>query len=78
MVVIPNCRYIIYRDYDYFLKSSVIRAIKNHLHVNDSGFWMVGKYLYLTEKQTIQTWTVASTIISISGIVMILIVNLFL
>jgi Gnt-I system low-affinity gluconate transporter len=46
-------------------------------HVNDSGFWMVGKYLGLTEKQTIQTWTTASTAISVSGLVLILIVSLF-
>ena len=46
-------------------------------HVNDSGFWMVGKYLGLTEKQTIQTWTTASTIISVSGLILILIASLF-
>ena len=47
-------------------------------HVNDSGFWMVGKYLGLTEKQTLQTWTTTSTVISVVGLVFILIVNLFI
>jgi Gnt-I system low-affinity gluconate transporter len=37
-------------------------------HVNDSGFWLVGKYLGLDEKQTLQTWTVMETIIAVSGL----------
>ncbi|MDR1745959.1 MAG: GntP family permease [Tannerella sp.] len=36
-------------------------------HVNDSGFWLVGKYLGLNEKQTLQSWTVMETIIAITG-----------
>jgi len=36
-------------------------------HVNDSGFWLVGKYLGMTEKQTLQSWTVMETIISVAG-----------
>ncbi|MDR3262608.1 MAG: GntP family permease [Tannerella sp.] len=36
-------------------------------HVNDSGFWLVGKYLGLSEKQTLQSWTVMETIISVTG-----------
>ena len=47
-------------------------------HGNDSGFWMVGKYLGLTEKQTLQTWTTTSTAISVVGLVFILLVNLFI
>jgi len=37
-------------------------------HVNDSGFWLVGKYLGLNEKQTFQSWTVMETIIAVSGL----------
>ncbi len=37
-------------------------------HVNDSGFWLVGKYLGLTEKQTFRTWTVMTGIIAILGL----------
>ncbi|MFO8239856.1 MAG: gluconate:H+ symporter [Dissulfuribacterales bacterium] len=37
-------------------------------HVNDSGFWLVGKYLGMDEKQTLQTWTVMETIIAVSGL----------
>lgn len=44
-------------------------------HVNDSGFWPVGKYLGLTEKQTLSSWTVMGTILSISGFLLMLILN---
>ena len=37
-------------------------------HVNDSGFWLVGKYLGLTEKQTLRSWTVMETIIALTGL----------
>ncbi|MDR1861192.1 MAG: GntP family permease [Bacteroidales bacterium] len=36
-------------------------------HVNDSGFWLVGKYLGLSERQTLQSWTVMETIIAVLG-----------
>ncbi|WP_424493587.1 GntP family permease [Salinimicrobium sp. GXAS 041] len=37
-------------------------------HVNDSGFWLVGQFLNLTEKQTFKTWTVMTTIIAVVGL----------
>ena len=37
-------------------------------HVNDSGFWLVGKYLGLTEKETFRSWTVMTGIIAILGL----------
>jgi Gnt-I system low-affinity gluconate transporter len=36
-------------------------------HVNDSGFWLVGKYLGINEKQTLQSWTMMVTIIGFMG-----------
>jgi len=45
-------------------------------HVNDSGFWLVGKYLGMTEKQTLQSWTVMETIISVLGFGLVLGVSL--
>ena len=30
-------------------------------HVNDSGFWLVGKFLGLDVKTTLKTWTVIET-----------------
>ncbi|MCK8520292.1 GntP family permease [Aquimarina sp. D1M17] len=38
-------------------------------HVNDSGFWLVGQYLGLTEKQTFRSWTVMTTLIALIGII---------
>lgn len=46
-------------------------------HVNDSGFWLVSKYFGMNESQTIQSWTVGSTIIGVSGLVFALIASLF-
>ncbi len=37
-------------------------------HVNDSGFWLVGQFLNLTEKQTFKTWTVMTTLIAVVGL----------
>ncbi|MBK3519583.1 gluconate transporter [Carboxylicivirga marina] len=47
-------------------------------HVNDSGFWLANKYLVLTEKQTLQTWTVMETIIGVTGGVVASLIMLFL
>ncbi|MCP9200387.1 GntP family permease [Gramella sp. GC03-9] len=38
-------------------------------HVNDSGFWLVGQYLGLTEKQTFSSWTVMTCIIAFTGLI---------
>lgn len=46
-------------------------------HVNDSGFWLVGKYLGMNEKQTLRSWTVMETIIAICGLVFALFASLF-
>ncbi|EEI19248.1 MAG: gluconate:H+ symporter [Lentilactobacillus hilgardii] len=46
-------------------------------HVNDAGFWMFREYFDLTIKQTLETWTVLESIISVVGIVLVMIMNLF-
>jgi Gnt-I system low-affinity gluconate transporter len=46
-------------------------------HVNDSGFWLVGKYLGMNEKQTLQSWTVMETIIAFCGLGFTLLASLF-
>ncbi|WP_411893595.1 GntP family permease [Winogradskyella sp. A2] len=46
-------------------------------HVNDSGFWLVGKYLGLNEKQTFQSWSVMTTILAITGFSCAYILSLF-
>jgi Gnt-I system low-affinity gluconate transporter len=46
-------------------------------HVNDSGFWLVGKYFGMTEKQTLQSWTVMESIIAVLGLLFTLFMSLF-
>ena len=40
-------------------------------HVNDSGFWLVSKYLGLDEKQTFRSWSVMTLILSITSMAII-------
>lgn len=46
-------------------------------HVNDSGFWLVSKYLGLTEKQTFRSWTMMTTLLAITGMTSVWILSLF-
>lgn len=46
-------------------------------HVNDSGFWLASRYLRMTEKQTLQTWTVMETIVGCTGGIIALIISAF-
>jgi Gnt-I system low-affinity gluconate transporter len=43
-------------------------------HVNDSGFWLVGKFLGLSVGDTLRTWTVQETIIGVLGLVFVVII----
>jgi Gnt-I system low-affinity gluconate transporter len=36
-------------------------------HVNDSGFWLVNRYLGMNIKDTLKSWTVMETIIGVAG-----------
>jgi GntP family gluconate:H+ symporter len=47
-------------------------------HVNDAGFWLVKEYFGLSVGQTIATWSVMETIISVVGLVMVLVLHLIL
>ncbi|MCA1992164.1 MAG: GntP family permease [Coleofasciculus sp. S288] len=46
-------------------------------HVNDSGFWLVSRYLGLSEKQTLQSWTVMETIIGVVGFAVVFVLSFF-
>jgi Gnt-I system low-affinity gluconate transporter len=46
-------------------------------HVNDSGFWLVGQYLGITEKQTFRSWTVMTTILAFVGMITVSLVYVF-
>ena len=47
-------------------------------HVNDSGFWLVGRFLEMDEATTLKTWTVMETILGTVGFVLALIGSLLL
>ncbi|GAA3575058.1 gluconate:H+ symporter [Snuella lapsa] len=47
-------------------------------HVNDSGFWLVSKYLGLSEKQTFKSWTVMTTILALIGLVSTFVLSLLI
>lgn len=42
-------------------------------HVNDSGFWLVGRFLGLTVGETLRTWTIVETIVAVAGLGFVLI-----
>ena len=46
-------------------------------HVNDSGFWMISRYFRMSEAQTLRTWTIISTAISVVGFLLALIIWMF-
>ena len=45
-------------------------------HVNDAGFWLVKEYFGLTVGQTIKSWSVMETAISVVGVICVLLLNL--
>ncbi|MGD3107918.1 GntP family permease [Streptomyces sp. YGL11-2] len=36
-------------------------------HVNDGGFWMVSKYFGISERDTLKSWTVLESVLSVAG-----------
>ncbi len=56
-------------DYSQLQLSLIAMAIASGSiiasHVNDGGFWIIAKYFNMTVKQTLQTWTVLETILSV-------------
>ncbi|UNO40262.1 gluconate:H+ symporter [Streptomyces sp. MST-110588] len=47
-------------------------------HVNDAGFWMVKEYFGMNVGQTLKTWSLMETVISVAGIVCVLLLSLVL
>ena len=45
-------------------------------HVNDAGFWLVKEYFGMSVGETIETWSVMETILSVVGLVFILLLGL--
>jgi GntP family gluconate:H+ symporter len=44
-------------------------------HVNDAGFWLVKQYFGLTVGQTIKTWSIMETVISVVGFVFVILLS---
>jgi gluconate:H+ symporter, GntP family len=45
-------------------------------HVNDAGFWLVKEYFGLTVVETLKTWSVMETLISVMGLALTLLLSL--
>ncbi len=45
-------------------------------HVNDAGFWLVKEYFGMSVGQTIKTWSAMETLLSVTGLVFVLGLNL--
>jgi len=46
-------------------------------HVNDGGFWLFKEYFNVSIRETILTWSLMETLVSIIGLIGVLILNLF-
>ncbi|MET8859769.1 gluconate:H+ symporter [Streptomyces sp. NPDC004579] len=46
-------------------------------HVNDGGFWMVAKYFGISERDTLRTWTVLESVLSVAGFAVAAVMSLF-
>ncbi|WP_340154765.1 gluconate:H+ symporter [uncultured Winogradskyella sp.] len=45
-------------------------------HVNDSGFWLVSKYLGLNEKQTFKSWTAMTTLLALTSFSAVIVLSI--
>jgi len=45
-------------------------------HVNDAGFWLVKEYFGMDVVQTLKTWSVMETILSVTGLVFVLLLGI--
>lgn len=46
-------------------------------HVNDGGFWLFKEYFNVSIKDTILTWSLMETLVSVVGLIGVLILNMF-
>ncbi len=46
-------------------------------HVNDAGFWLVNQYFGMSVGQTLRTWSIMKVIISLTGLGLILLLQVF-
>jgi len=46
-------------------------------HVNDAGFWLVKEYFGMSVGQTIRSWSLMETVLSVTGLVVVLVLSIF-
>ncbi|MBO8187593.1 GntP family permease [Streptomyces spirodelae] len=46
-------------------------------HVNDGGFWMVSKYFGISERDTLASWTVLESVLSVAGFAVAAVLSIF-
>ncbi|MEO5582340.1 MAG: gluconate:H+ symporter [Saprospiraceae bacterium] len=46
-------------------------------HVNDTGFWMFKEYFNLSIKDTIRSWSLMETVVSFTGLIVVMILDYF-
>lgn len=44
-------------------------------HVNDTGFWMFKEYFGISVKETILSWTIMESIVSVAGLLMVILLS---
>ncbi len=47
-------------------------------HVNDAGFWLVKEYFGMSVGQTIKSWSIMETVLSVTGLVLVLLLGIFI
>ena len=47
-------------------------------HVNDAGFWLVKEYFGMTVGETIRSWSLMETVISVAGLLLALVLGIFI
>ena len=47
-------------------------------HVNDAGFWLVKEYFGMSVGQTIKTWSIMETVLSVTGLILVLMLGIFI
>ena len=45
-------------------------------HVNDAGFWLVKEYFGMSVGQTIKSWSLMETVLSVTGLVLVLLLGI--
>ncbi|HKV17526.1 MAG TPA: gluconate:H+ symporter [Mycobacterium sp.] len=45
-------------------------------HVNDAGFWLVKEYFGMSVGQTIKSWSIMETVLSVTGLILVLVLGL--